>query len=107
MSKPLTSAGPSSREIDAPVSRTAAYPHDWRGRVLATPQQVATAERLIREGKAAPIEIRDYPRARVYLQLRRLVDGRPQGRWYLAWDGRILGWGYTLREARQKRNHGG
>ncbi len=80
---------------------TAQLPHDWRGRVLATPQQVATAERLIREGRAAPIEIRDYPRARVYLQLKRLVDGQRRGKFYIAPDGRVIGHGYTLTEARR------
>jgi hypothetical protein len=83
------------------ITMTAPLPHDWRGRVLATAAQVATAERLIRDGKAEPITIRDYPKARVYLQLRRLVDGQRRGEVYIAPDGRVLGYGYTLTEARR------
>ena len=79
------------------------YPLDWGGRVMATPAQVATADRLIAEGLARPLErrVRD-PRGKVYLQLARIDPDRrwtTAGRWYLAPDGAVVGHGYTLAEA--------
>jgi hypothetical protein len=79
-----------------------AYPRNWAGQLMATDAQVATADRLIELGLAQAIPPRDYcSRAGKHLQLKRMLGWRSEGKIYVDRDGEVVGWGWTLVEARR------